>query len=251
MKYIYSIVFILVALSAVIGYVLFPSRISPKNVALIINDRVITTDEFNRLYAAQPRGARDKGDFLNSLITKELLIQESQKEGIEKEEPFRKSIQNFYEQSLIKLLMDRKLASVRLPVGDEDIDAYLSLSGRRLFLTMFSFAGPDEAKKSVYNGGETRTVFFENLACEIRNAVSKLKQGEMTRPIRSGDRYIVVRLDKIGSPASPVSLPTDREKIKEILMNEKKEQMINDWVAGLREKASIKISTGIENKGGK
>jgi hypothetical protein len=251
MRYIYGILLILIALSAVIGYTLFPSRISPHDVSLKINDRVITTDEFNRLYSSRPRGIQDKKDFLNSLITKELLIQESQREGIDKEERFRRSMQNFYEESLIKLLMDEKLASVRFSVGDEEIDAYVNMSGRKLFLTMFSFVDADEAKKSDYKGGETMVVFFENLACEIRNAISGLKQGEKTGPIRSGERYIVIRLDRVESPASRVPLPADREKIKEMLTEEKKEQMINDWVAGLREKASIKISTGVESQGGK
>ncbi len=79
---------------------------------------------------SQPSQQRRKSDCVNSLITKELLLQESQREGIDKEESFRESIQNFYEQSLIKLLIDRKFASLHVTVSDEDVNRYIALMNK-------------------------------------------------------------------------------------------------------------------------
>ena len=88
MRYIYYIAIILLGLSAIIGFELRSPKNSSKDAALIINDRIFTTGEFNKLYSDQQPRMQSKTDFINSLITKELLIQESRKEGIDKEETF-------------------------------------------------------------------------------------------------------------------------------------------------------------------
>jgi hypothetical protein len=251
MRYIYYIIFILIALSAAIGYVLSPSHISQKDAALVINDRIITTDEFNALYSARPREAGGKKDFINALITKELLIQESEKEGIDREESFRRSIQSFYEQSLIKLLMDRKLASLRADISDEELDRYFALTGGTVRLTMFSFSNAEEAGKGEYKNGKRMSLHFENLSEDIRSALLRVTEGKMTAPVKCGDSYLVIRLDKVIAPASTITSPQEREKIKEMLSNERREQMIDDWVAGLRKKASIRILVDGKNQGEK
>ena len=109
MRYIYYIIIILLGLSAIIGYELRGKLSSPKEAAIVVNGKTITVEEFSRVCSSKPTDSGDKNDFINSLITKELLIQESQREGIDREESFRRSIQNYYEQSLIKLLMDEEM----------------------------------------------------------------------------------------------------------------------------------------------
>ena len=251
MRYIYYIISILIVLSAGIGYVLFPSHISQKDAAVIVNDRIITTDEFNTLYSSRPRDTAGKQEFINSLITKELLIQESQKEGIDREEPFRKSIQSFYEQSLIKLLMDRKFASFPGAVSDEELDRYHALAGSTVRLTMFSFGDAEEARKGDYKDGKRMSPHFENLSGDIRNALFRIKEGEMTTPVRCGDSYLVIRLDRIEAHPSQAMTPEERTKMKEMLSEERKEQMIGDWIAGLRAKASIRILVDGKHQGDK
>jgi hypothetical protein len=83
-----------------------------KKAAIIINDKVITLDEFAGM---KPSHDEHRADFINSLIARELLIQEAQRTGIDKEENFRRSLQGFYEQSLVKVLMDRKLTLLSIP----------------------------------------------------------------------------------------------------------------------------------------
>jgi len=243
MRYLYYIIIILVVLSAVIGYEVIPHRISAKNAALIINDQVITTEEFSRLYSSRSSNIKDESDFINTLITRELLIQESQKEGIDKEESFRSSIQNFYEQSLIKLLLDRKFASLQISISEEELKSYLSLLKSNLLLTIFSFDDLAAAQKNEYRDGESKTINFEDLSKEIRSSVTSLKKGQMTGPIKMGAKYVVIRLDGIEnaeSAATPVSAG-EKDRITRMLIEEKKEKIINNWVTDLREKASIRI----------
>jgi hypothetical protein len=45
--------------------------------------------------------------------------------------------------------------------------------------------------------------------------------------------------------------PEERTKMKEMLSEERKEQMIGDWIAGLRAKASIRILVDGKHQGDK
>jgi hypothetical protein len=247
MRYIYYIIIIFLLLSAAVGMELRSKRSSTKDPALIINNRIISTEEFNRLRTSQPSGQRGKSDFINSLITKELLIQESQREGIDKEESFRQSIQNFYEQSLIKLLVDRKFASLHVTVSDEDMNRYIALMNKKLHLTIFTFNSPEEAEKGVYKDGESDTVSFRDISKTMQSIIIQLREGGVTRPVRSGKEYIVVRLD--GTETTSAKMPSDREKeeLKKVIFEQKKEDMISDWIADLRKEASIKILVNERN----
>jgi len=250
MRYMYYIAVILLGLSAIIGYELRSPKSTVKDAALIINDSVLTTGEFDKLYSLQQTRMQSKADFINSLITKELLIQESQKEGIDKEEPFRRSIQNFYEQSLIKLLIDRKLASLKVTASDDEINAYLAALKKRFHITVFSFDSPEQARSSKYLDGEKRTVYLDDLAGSLRNTVLALQEGQMTEPLKTGDTCTVVRLDKVATDSSRITSGQDKEKIRTMLEEEKKENIISDWIAGLRKKATIKIQVNKKNLGG-
>jgi len=247
MRYIYYIIIIFLGLSAIIGYELKSRNASPKEAALIINKKVITAEEFNELYALQPSRSREKNDFINSLITRELLIQESQKEGIDREESFRRSIQNFYEQSLIKLLIDRKLASMDITATGDELDRYIAFLGKKLYLTIFTFDNIEEARKGDYVDGESKSVYLEDLSEDMRNPIISLAEGKTTEPVKMGGKYVVIRLDKTESiPSQPIS-DSEKDKIKKMLAEEKKGKLIIDWIASLREKASIKILVSGKN----
>lgn len=240
MRYIYYIIIIILVLSAFIGYEIKSKTSLKGDIALVINDRVISTDEFNKLYKSSH--IKDKNEFINSLITKELLIQESQKENIDKEESFRLSIQNFYEQSLIKLLIDRKLSSLNITVDDEELNRYILFLDKKLHLTIFNFNNLDEAIKNIYKDSGKKIISFEELSDEIKDHIMLINEGEITGPIKINEEYIRIRLDKIESVSSGKDLSEiEINKIKELLKSRKKEKIINDWINDLREKASIKI----------
>jgi hypothetical protein len=246
-RYIYYIIVILLVLSAIIGYELESRNPvpSPRDAAIIVNAKVISVEEFNKLYSSRSSGAEDRSGFINSLLTKELLIQESKKEGIDKEEPFRRSIQNFYEQSLIKLLMDRKCACLNITVTDDEVNGYIAHLNKKMYLTIFSFDSADEVRKGEYTDGEKKSVNFEDLSADIRNSVIPLEEGELTGPVKTGGKYIVTRLDRMEDiPSRAPSVP-ERDNIRKMLIEERKEKILNDWIADLRKKASIKVLVGV------
>lgn len=241
MRYIYYIIIIILALSGALGYELMSSPVPPRDTAMIVNGQVITMEEFNRLSSNPPLSVNAPGNSINSLITRELLIQEAQREGIDKDEAFRQSIQNFYEQSLIKLLLDRKFKSLNVSVSDNEIDRYMSLLGRKVRMTIFTSMTMKDAENSYYRNSRTREMNFDELSTYMKSRVAQLEVGQKTSPIEEGGEFIVLRLDKLEGSPHIVESPKKREDIRRMLAAEKREMMISDWVNGLRKKASVKV----------
>jgi hypothetical protein len=241
MRYIYYIILIFLVLSGAMAYELLSPAVPAKDTAMVINGQVITREEFNSLCSSPSNGMNARSDAINFLITRELLIQEAQREGIDKEESFRRSMQNFYEQSLIKLLMDKKFNSLRVAVSDSELDRYISLMGRKVRLTVFTADTLEDAGKGDYKGTETREMNFDDLSRDMRERIVPLKEGEKTEPVKEGGKFIVLRLDKVGDFLHKPPSAKERDNVREMLAGEKRERMISDWIAGLRKRASVKV----------
>jgi peptidyl-prolyl cis-trans isomerase C len=76
-------------------------------------------------------GGRKK--YLDGLIEKEILLQEAQRQGIEKEKDFMKSIENYWEQALLRILLERKSKEISnlVNVYDNEIEEYYKNSGEK------------------------------------------------------------------------------------------------------------------------
>jgi hypothetical protein len=116
---------------------IFGCNPSPKNKQVLakINNYEITLDEFKEAFKDSPYAYSDseesQKDFLNNLIYRKLLLQDAQKRGLDKDKSFLKMIEKFWEQSLLKLAIDRKTREVAgsVSVGDKEIeDAYNNMA---------------------------------------------------------------------------------------------------------------------------
>jgi hypothetical protein len=72
--------------------------------------------------------------YLRGLIEKEVLLQEAQRQGIDMEKDFMKSIENYWEQALLRILIERKSKEIsRLThVYDNEVEEYYKNSGENL-----------------------------------------------------------------------------------------------------------------------
>jgi hypothetical protein len=77
-----------------------------------INNYEITQEEFEEEFKASAYGSVDtlesRKEFLNTLINRKLILQDAQKKGLDKDKSFLKMIERFWEQSLLKLTLERK-----------------------------------------------------------------------------------------------------------------------------------------------
>ncbi len=78
----------------------------------------------------------DRAEYMDRLLEKEVLLQEAQRQGLDKEEDFMKSIENYWEQTLLKLLLERKSNEISgsIHVYDSEIDEYRKDSTETVFL---------------------------------------------------------------------------------------------------------------------
>lgn len=69
--------------------------------------------------------------YVENLIEKEILLQEAQRQGIDREKDFMKSIENYWEQALLKMLLERKSREISglVHVYDNEVENYYKDSG--------------------------------------------------------------------------------------------------------------------------
>lgn len=103
--------------------------VKKEKAALKIGDIQITAKEFDKAFesskfAGSTEAVREK--FLNMFISRKLILKEAERLGLDEDPQFLRSIQLFWEQSLLKLILSRetKELSVAIKVDDREISNY-------------------------------------------------------------------------------------------------------------------------------
>ncbi|MGA8180172.1 MAG: SurA N-terminal domain-containing protein [Desulfobacterales bacterium] len=125
-----SIYFLMIILFSFLSCCTQEKKANNKTLAKI-NDYVLTLDEFQTQLADEVRLDKDfkltkvaKKDFLDQLITKEVLIQEAKKRNLDRKEKFIRAIERYWESTLIKDLMEAEGKNIakRTVVSQEEIE---------------------------------------------------------------------------------------------------------------------------------
>lgn len=128
-----------------------------------INDYEITKEEFEEEFKVSPFGRTDtlesRKEFLKHLINRKLILQEAQAQGLDKKKSFLKLIERFWEQSLLKIALDRKSKEI---VGSVQV----------------SDGTIEETYKNMLKEGETEKP-YEEMYKEIKWRIIKLKESQM------------------------------------------------------------------------
>ncbi len=97
-----------------------------KEIVASVNNYEITKDEFEEEFRGSLYGQHDtleaRQEFLQNLINQKLILQDAQEKGLDKETGFLKMIEKFWEQSLLKISLDKKakeIARARTRGGSE------------------------------------------------------------------------------------------------------------------------------------
>lgn len=101
-----------------------------KNTVVSINNYNITRDEFEEEFRSSSYGKADtpesRESFLNNLVDRKLILQYAQKEGLDEEYSFLKMIERFWEQSLLKIALDKKTRDVAAASAVTDDEVRMS-----------------------------------------------------------------------------------------------------------------------------
>ena len=89
-----------------------------------INNYVITRQEFNSEFKDSAYAKHDtlesRKEFLRTLIKRKLILQDAQRKGLDKDQEFLKTIERFWEQSLLKRAIDQKVQELSGSVSVTD-----------------------------------------------------------------------------------------------------------------------------------
>lgn len=250
MRYLYYILGIFILITAAFGYLLLHEpEVDVSRPAIVINDRIITQSELERRMREKPHDKKEEA-FIDSLITRELLIQEALRRGINQEESFRASVEDFYEQSLIKILLDRKYREFAPRVREAEIERYKELSGHEVHLIKKRYrsasaaaaAGSPKKAEKPQQPGKTESISapFAFLSESLRFHLLNLEPGQSTRPIATDKGFAVYTLEKLEPlKQAPGASDFNRDRAEALIREQKKELRYAQWTDKLREQAYI------------
>ncbi len=239
MKYLFVILALVILSSAVTLYYIQPEDLSKtQDVAVSINGHQVSRKQVVDQGLRQGyHSGNSEAISINSLVTRQLLLDEAQRLGIDREDEFRKALKDYYEQSLIKVLTDRKLKSVKVTVTDADVDRYLACSGQMMTFTRI----PVEGGKVLLDQGRQNSVLFDDLSEPLRIVLASLKPGEKITQFDTGTEVGVILLDKMEKAEGFDPVKYDRDRVRELLSNYQKSLEIDKWINGLRKNASVVV----------
>ena len=238
MKYLLIILAIVLAVTSVTVFYFWPEpETIKKDILVTVNGHSLPRSLFDRKKEQSGNYSKDDKAILDNIIINELLLQEAQRLNIDKEPAFRMSVQNYYEHSLIKILIDRKFSDTKIEATDQDIDQYISNYGKIFTYTRL----PENNSKGSIRKPEQRSVLFDDLSDSLKLMLGSMKVGDVVTDFYTGSEVVSFRLDKIEPGPKQEPFWGNRESIRRIITNYKKERALTAWIKELRDRATITI----------
>lgn len=247
-----------------------------EGVLALVNGRQITQTDFDIHWgelaeATRARYLKEGGKrlFLDELITRELLMQEARKLGLDKSDAIRDRAQRYREQLIIdELLKDRIKAKVELT--NEELAAFyeqhagellppLKVRVAQMLLPNISAAkdleyqvnhGGSFAKfaqrysidfKTKANGGDLGPYRKELVDPEVDAVIHTLKTGMISAPIKTAAGYYLVMIAPLDKEIIQADVAV-RERLRQELLNEKRRKRFTGVIADIRTKAVIRLA---------
>ena len=247
-----------------------------EGILALVNGRQITQTEFDTRWgeladATRARYEKEGGKrlFLDELITRELLMQEARKLGLDQNDSIRERAQRYREQLILdELLKDRIKAKVEL--SKEELDAFyekhanelltpLKVRVWQMLLPNISAAkdlehqvnqGGDFVKfaqrysidgKTKANGGDLGPYRQGLLIPEVDAVVHTLKPDMISAPIKTDTGYYLVKITALDKEIIQADVAV-RERLRQELLNEKRRKRFDGVIADIRAKAIIRLA---------
>jgi peptidyl-prolyl cis-trans isomerase C len=248
----------------------------PSKALAVINGKEITVGEFDLRWSQMPESARmsyrspeGRKKFLEELITRELLLQEAKKRGLDRDRTLVERVERFKERSILDSLMKEEVDS-RVTVTQDEIKAFYASHSE-------SFAAPRESRVSHilvkteaealdlkkrldqgedfaglarkvsldlatrYKGGDLGVLKPGQMVPQFEQAVRNLKAGEISPPVSTQFGYHLIKLND-RTAGTMRSLDEAKDQVKDQLLLEKKRKRFDELVASLRAKAKLRVA---------
>lgn len=245
-------------------------------VLALVNGRTITQYEFdvrwNELSEAT-RGRYDKEGgkrrFLDELITRELLMQEARRQGLDQNDTIRDRAQRYKEQLVLdELLKDRLRAKVEL--SQAELDAYYEKHAHQLLaplkmqvsqMLLNNYPAAKDLKKQIETGGDFAK-FAQRYSIDDKTkskggdlgpyrkgllnpdvdaVVQTLKPGIISEPIKTDAGYYLVKVSPLEKETIQADLAT-RERLRQELLADKRRKQFEEVISDIRAKATVRLA---------
>ena len=260
------------------GSLLFLTGCTPppeEGVVALVNGRQITQTEFEARWgelaeATKARYEKEGGKrrFLDELITRELLMQEARKLGLDQNDAIRDRAQRYKEQLILdELLKDRIKAKIEL--SSEELDAFyeqhaqelltpLKVRVSQMLLPNISAAKDLERQinqgghfaqfaqrysideKSKAKGGDLGPYRKDLVVPEVDEVIHSLRPGFVSAPIKTDAGYYLVMVSSLDTEIIQADVAV-RERLRQELLNEKRRKRFDDVIVDIRAKATIRL----------
>ena len=242
----------------------------------LVNGRAITQLEFDVRWnelseATRARYEKDGGKrrFLDELITRELLMQEAKRQGLDQNDVIRDRAQRYKEQLILdELLKDRLRSKVELTQTELDVYyekhahellAPLKVQVFQMLLPNLSAAkdletqinkGGDFGKfaqrysidnKSKSKGGDLGPYRKDLVIPEVDAVIHTLKPGMVSAPIKTEAGYYLVMITPLDKETIQADLAT-RERLRQELLADKRRKRFEEVIADIRTNATVRLA---------
>jgi peptidyl-prolyl cis-trans isomerase C len=246
-----------------------------EGVVALVNGRQITQTEFEARWgelaeATKVRYEKEGGKrrFLDELITRELLMQEARKLGLDQNDAIRDRAQRYKEQLILdELLKDR--IKTKIELSNEELDAFyeqhaqelltpLKVRVSQMLLPNISAAKDLEKQinqgghfaqfaqrysideKSKAKGGDLGPYRKDLVVPEVDEVIQTLKPGFVSAPIKTDAGYYLVMVSSLDTEIIQADVAV-RERLRQELLNEKRRKRFDDVIVDIRAKATIRL----------
>lgn len=245
-------------------------------VIAMVNGRAITQIEFDVRWGELSEATRarynkegGKRRFLDELITRELLMQEARRQGLDQNDGIRDKAQRYKEQLILDELLKDKLQS-KVELTQDELDAYYEKHARELLdplkvqvsqmllpnlpaakdLETQVNRGGDFAKfaqrysiddKTKAKGGDLGPYRKGLVLPEVDAAIHTLKPGMVSAPIKTESGYYLVMITPLDKEIIQADLAT-RERLRQELLADKRRKRFEEVIADIRTNATIRLA---------
>jgi hypothetical protein len=253
------IVLLLLFLSLPVGCT--KSTTENEKVVAVVNDEPVLLEDFEReislrskqnpAYKITPTTLEGQ---LDTIIDRKLMIQEAMKMGLAGNADFVRTIQSFWEQTLIRELIENKNDEweKRLFVTEQEIRDYYDKATQMATFSLYRTKDEKravEVLKKTENHGDAPgwevigPVAYHDVPPFALADLFDMAEGEK-KMLRDGDEFIVIYLMKKEIHPLP-PLNKIQGQVKREVLERKKTEALEEWLAQVREKADIDINKEI------
>ena len=247
-----------------------------ERIVAVVNDYKMTVEDFNyesrevlrmgRLLGETPV---TKEDILDALIAKELLLQEAQKRNLDKDRNFMKTIELYWEQTLIRDLLTKKTREIEKTTAvyeNEIVDYYNNMknkikakvlvfgnekSGRKLLSykgDVAEYAQRESERFSLLYVIPSRLYTLGEDNSPLENSIFNVESGKNRDLVQINGKWGLIIIEE-EIPAEPGPLSAARNRIVKLIKTRKEKALMNEWIDTLRSDARIKIDKRVLSEG--